>query len=366
MNKGPRTTIVIPAYNAERFLERTLQSALLQTYENLEIILVDDGSTDRTRAIAEAFASRDTRLRIVSIPNSGVARARNVGIEQASGEFVAFLDADDLWHPKKIELQIEALTSAKYSGDAAAVYTRHRVIDEDDRVIRSSSQPVFSGYSFARHLYFKPVANGSTILVRREAAIEVGGFDSTFAARGIGGCEDLDFELKIAAAHPLTAIPQYLVGYRTYPGNMSSRKLSMARGMFATIKRHSHPELPPFVTRKATASACEYALSKCVAGRHWTAAAVLFGSLLRADPRRGLSYGAHTSKRIIGRKLRLVKEPLPDHVPDLVIGPLFYDLSPDADNGHYGASSEDQNLMAKLESVDLVWSEQRLRKYARP
>src|SRR6266481_2960226 len=110
MNKQPLTSVVIPAYNAELFLERTLRSALRQTHSNLEVIVVDDGSTDKTRVIAEAAAAIDDRVRIISVPNGGVAKSRNIGIAEANGEFVAFLDADDLWHPAKFELQPAAIS----------------------------------------------------------------------------------------------------------------------------------------------------------------------------------------------------------------------------------------------------------------
>ncbi|WP_369726014.1 glycosyltransferase family 2 protein [Bradyrhizobium sp. LLZ17] len=102
-------SIVIPAYNAERFIARTLASAQAQTYEKLEIIVIDDGSTDNTRSVVEAIAATDKRLELISTPNRGVARARNLGIENARGPYVAFLDADDLWHPTKIARQVEAL-----------------------------------------------------------------------------------------------------------------------------------------------------------------------------------------------------------------------------------------------------------------
>jgi glycosyltransferase involved in cell wall biosynthesis len=118
MEKQPLTSVVIPAYNAELFLERTLRSALRQTHSNLEVIVVDDGSTDKTRAIAAAAATTDDRVRIISVPNGGVAKARNIGIAEANGEFVAFLDADDLWHPTKIALR--EMEIGLYSADTAS------------------------------------------------------------------------------------------------------------------------------------------------------------------------------------------------------------------------------------------------------
>src|SRR4051812_29793927 len=100
---------VIPAFNAERTINDTLRSVRSQTHRNLEIIVVDDGSTDRTRSIVEEHASRDSRVTLISQVNAGVAAARNVGWQSSHSEWIAFLDADDLWAPTKIEKQLEVM-----------------------------------------------------------------------------------------------------------------------------------------------------------------------------------------------------------------------------------------------------------------
>jgi len=351
MKNQPLTTVVIPAYNAERFIERTLRSALRQTYTNLEIIVVDDGSTDDTRAVAETVAAGDDRVRIFSVPNGGVAKARNIGIEKASGEFVAFLDADDLWHPAKIELQVAALTAGNGGHCAVAVYTLSRIIDADDRIIMNENWMGFSGYTFARHLYYKPVGNGSSMLVRREAALAVRGFDSTYAARGIGGSEDLDFELKIAGAYPTTAIQLYLVGYRTYRGNMTSNRLRSARAMLATVARHLqlHPELPEFAVRMALASTREYAFLTLMVGRHWARAARELALLLRTDVGLGLEAAAKAFKLIIDR----LKAEIPGQAPDSGARPMFYHLDPNLDATET-LGARRQKIINQLEIVDAV------------
>jgi glycosyltransferase involved in cell wall biosynthesis len=275
-------SIIVPAYNAERFLARTLRAALRQTYVTFEMIVIDDGSTDSTGAVARAFAQSDERVRVISVPNGGVAKARNIGIGEAAAELVAFLDADDLWHPTKLERQVAALDGMK---DAAAVYTLSRDIDVDDRVLGSGRQAVFNGYAFARHLYVKPIGNGSTLLVRRESALAVGGFEPSWAARGIGGCEDLDFELKLAARYAMAAVPLYLVGYRRYPGNMSSDKLRMARAAVGTITSHveHRPQLPDWAAKAALVEISAYAVTNYAKGRHWRLAALEVLHLFRVD-----------------------------------------------------------------------------------
>ncbi len=354
MKKQPLTSVVIPAYNAELFIERTLRSVLRQTHSNLEVIVVDDGSTDKTRVIAEAAATTDDRVRIISVPNGGVAKARNIGIAEANGEFVAFLDADDLWHPTKIELQVTAMSRGSGDYQPAAVYTLSRTIDTDDRVTGNGNRVLLSGYSFARHLYARPVGNGSSILVRREAAIVAGGFDPTWAARGIGGCEDLDFELRIAAKYPITAVGLYLVGYRQYPGNMSSNNLAMALGALSTVAHHinSCPELPDWVARSASASISEYALGQLLGARQRKLLLQELARLFRTDFGRGLKFATMISIR----KLGCLIPAIPPQEPASGDRPFFYDLSPEfvgASSGN-GQQHRDQKMLHRLEIVDAV------------
>jgi hypothetical protein len=128
-------SIIIPTYNAERFIGRTLGSALNQTFKDIEVIVVNDGSTDKTQFIVEDFVANDGRVRLFNTINRGVATARNFGIENARGAYVAFLDADDLWHPTKIERQFKALSAHVSDSTWAGVYVFHRAIDDEDRVI---------------------------------------------------------------------------------------------------------------------------------------------------------------------------------------------------------------------------------------
>ena len=266
-DRPPLVSVIIPAYNAEAFLERTLRSALSQTYEALEIIVINDGSTDRTLELARAIAENDHRVFVISTENGGVARSRNRGIEAARGRYLAFLDADDLWHPTKLALQVAALQRYDHDATWAAVYTLHRKIDEDDVVTDSRSDIECRGYMLARHIVIKFIRNGSTLLVRKDVAVSVGGFDPDYADNGIGGCEDFDFELKIAARYRLEVVRAYLVGYRVSPGNMSSNRDRMARAMMETVRRHTERNagLPLRVRRWALARSYLYAFRNFMA-----------------------------------------------------------------------------------------------------
>src|SRR5262249_15019068 len=110
----PEVSVVVPAYNAERTLRETLDSVLGQTLQDFEVLVVDDGSSDATAAVARDAG--DPRVRVLSVPNGGVARARNLGIQEANGDLIAFLDADDLWRPRKLERQVEALEARPRAG----------------------------------------------------------------------------------------------------------------------------------------------------------------------------------------------------------------------------------------------------------
>ena len=263
-NEGALVSVIIPAYNGSQFIERTLVSVCSQTYRNLEILVINDGSTDDTADIAERLARADPRLRVITTANRGVAAARNHGVECAAGDYVAFVDADDLWHPTKIAKQMAAL--ARHGDDESwgAVYTFHRVIDINDYFLRNGSRYAVGGYILARHLVMKFVGNGSSLLVRKKAFWAAGGYEPAYAAAGIGGCEDLDFELRIASGHRVEVVPEMLVGYRSYEGNMSSNRSRMVAGLKAVTENciAANAWLPYYVKRLARAQSQRYAAEK--------------------------------------------------------------------------------------------------------
>jgi glycosyltransferase involved in cell wall biosynthesis len=135
-NDSPLVSVVIPALNASKTIARTLNSVLQQTYTNIEVVAVDDGSVDDTSEVVMRFVEQDSRVRLIRKGNGGVASARNAGIEAALGEFVAPIDADDLWHPTRVACHVSALLGAP--ADVGLVYSPFRRIDDDDRVLDSS------------------------------------------------------------------------------------------------------------------------------------------------------------------------------------------------------------------------------------
>ncbi|WP_342733614.1 glycosyltransferase family A protein [Bradyrhizobium sp. B117] len=341
-------SVVIPAYNAQEFIERTLHSALAQTHLNLEVLVIDDGSTDRTLDIVQRLARADARVKIFSIPNAGVAEARNFGLRNSAGGYVAFLDADDLWHPNKIEAQLAALNAAP---NAAACYVMFRTIDSSDMVTGSASAIGRSGYAFAHHLYARPVGNGSSLLVRREIALSVGGYDSSWAAQGLGGCEDYDFELKLAARYPLVFVERYLLGYRSYPGNMSSNRVRMARALIATTEHHLriNEGLPSWFVRKATGSATEFAILNFFADRLFFRTVLALSKLLRHD----LIAGTQLAYALAGRICAYMfpAKPIPKSTRD---ERRFEEMCPDEGVTSYKPTRREQRTRERIAKLDLI------------
>lgn len=227
-SEAPLVSVVVPAHNAAETLEATLLSASAQTHRNLEILVIDDGSTDRTAAIAEDIAARDPRISLLSQPNRGVAAARNLGLSRARGEFVAPLDADDLWHPTKIEKQLAAFLAPRAT-DVGFVYTFARIVDPRGRVVHSRWPDICRGDVLYRHILLNFVSNGSSILFRRDAAQELGGYNVRLREKGLEGCEDWDLQLRLAERYAVEVVPEYLVGYRSHPRQMSRQRDRMLR-----------------------------------------------------------------------------------------------------------------------------------------
>jgi glycosyltransferase involved in cell wall biosynthesis len=230
---GPLVSVIVPAYNAAATIERTLDSIVHQTYTNIEVLVVDDGSSDETCKIALRFVKTDPRIRLIRKANGGVASARNAGIESASGEFLAPIDADDLWHPSRVARHVAALVCAP--ADVGLVYSPFRRIDNDDRVFRSSHTFRVSGWVFFRHLYVNLVGNGSGITVRRHIVTEASAYQSWLREVGAEGCEDFLLQLTIAMNYRFIVVPEFLVGYRDVAARMSSDKIRMMRSQLLVI-----------------------------------------------------------------------------------------------------------------------------------
>lgn len=240
----PLVSVVVPLFNGAPTIERTLDSIVQQTWPNLEIVVVDDGSTDEGPERVRAYARRCGRpLRLVHQANAGVAAARNHGAAAAMGDHLAFIDADDLWSPEKLELQMARL--AQMGPDAGLVYTWAALIDEHDRVYSLEHRPSAEGDIFRALCRSNVVGNGSSPLILRTAFEAVGGYDSSLRGRGAQGCEDLMIYLRIAERYQVGLVRRHVTGYRVTRDNMSSNALRMLQSCELTLASFS-PKYPEY------------------------------------------------------------------------------------------------------------------------
>lgn len=195
----PEVSIIIPAYNRAEFLQKAIQSILDQTYTDYELIIIDDGSTDETQQVLEPFGGK---TRIFFQKNQGVSAARNFGIRQADGLYISFLDSDDQWTRKKLQLQMELL---ERNPDVKVCYTDEIWIRNGVRVNRKKRHQKYSGWFLDKMLPLCLISP-SSVLIHREIFDAVGIFDETLEV-----CEDYDLWLRINVRYPITFIPQPLI-----------------------------------------------------------------------------------------------------------------------------------------------------------
>ncbi len=240
-------SVVIAAYNAARWLDRTLHSARRQTYSRLEILVVDDGSTDATPAVVAAHCQDDPRVRLFGISNSGVGAARNHGIAEARGEWIAPLDADDCWHPEKIARQV-ARMQAEGPG-MPLVYCLSRSVDAEDRLLGPCPWWNVEGEAFEALLFRNFIGNASVPILRTADVRACGGYLTRRQQRGGQGCEDWDLALQLAARGPVGLVRDYLSDYRQLPDTMSLQTARMATSYRHAVARARaiRPETPPAV-----------------------------------------------------------------------------------------------------------------------
>jgi len=207
-----KISIVIPAYNAELYLRTAIESCLNQTCPPHEIVVVDDGSTDGTAAVAASFSGR---VRLVSLPNNmGLPTARNRGVQASAGDWIAFLDADDWFLPDKLERQRRC---AQENRQAVLIYTGFRIIATDGS---ECDGRFFSPNELLPMLRYRNRMHVCSVMMRRDVFEAIGGFDPSLRA-----AEDWDLWLRIAARYSVAAFaatPEQLVVYRRVPGSLGS------------------------------------------------------------------------------------------------------------------------------------------------
>ena len=237
----PRVSVIIPTYNRIRFLEEAIRSVLNQTFRDFELIVIDDGSTDCTPHVLQRWGDQ---IRWMRQTNSGVSRARNVGIRAARGRYLSFLDSDDLWLREKLEAQVSFLDANPHY---AVCYTDEVWIRRGRRVNPKEIHRKFSGWIFDRCLPLC-IISPSSAMMRREVIDTVGGFDEDLPV-----CEDYDLWLRIASRFPIFFLDEKMIIKRGgHADQLSNRSWGNDRyRVLALEKQLSRKDLSPH-ERRAT------------------------------------------------------------------------------------------------------------------
>ncbi|MEY2977560.1 MAG: glycosyltransferase family 2 protein [Prochlorotrichaceae cyanobacterium] len=233
----PLISIIVPTYNSERFIVKTINSALEQTFSNFELIIVDDCSRDQTVSIVERI--EDSRIRCFSHDvNIGIAANRNRGLAKATGQYVAFLDHDDLWLPDKLMMQLEAL---EQNPQASVAYSWVHRIDEDGHLIRQHAHPHYTGNIYKKLLITNFLVTASNPLIRMDCLENIGGFDES-----IYGADDWDLFLRLAEKYEFVLLKHYHIQYRIVAGSGISNYPKLEQGTLKVLDKafsHTNPSL---------------------------------------------------------------------------------------------------------------------------
>ncbi len=223
----PLISVIIPVYNGEQTIAETITSLLHQTYSNWELIVINDGSSDRTPAIVQDILGQHSQIQgsLLSYPQTGACASRNRGAAQAQGKFLAFLDADDLWTPDKLSLQLQALQS---SARAKVAYSWTDYIDPAGKFLYPGGHASHQGDVYQYLLLSNFLENGSNALICKDAFRQVGGFDES-----VTGVDEWDLFIRMAQKSELicefVVVPQVQIFYR-----LSNQSLSASLDRQAT------------------------------------------------------------------------------------------------------------------------------------
>ncbi|MEB3178365.1 MAG: glycosyltransferase family A protein [Nostocaceae cyanobacterium] len=212
---GATVTIIMPAYNAAPYLAESIESVLAQTFQDFELLIIDDGSQDNTAEIARQYCEKDYRVKLFSQPNQGVSNTRNKGIKMAKGEYIAFFDADDLWMPEKLAAHIEHFKS---SSELGLSFARVEFMTFDGKPTGQFSNSRLKNIQ-PEYLYYENlVITPSNAVIRSRVFEEVEGFD-----KNLSGTEDADLFLRVKCqGWNVEGINRVLVRYRTSLAGVSS------------------------------------------------------------------------------------------------------------------------------------------------
>lgn len=241
----PKVSVIIPVYNCEKYIREAVESVLAQTYKDFELIVVDDGSTDDSgRIVREEFGQV---ARYYYQPNGGAAKARNAGVKESRGQYIAFLDADDIWAPEKLAVQVPILDG---KAEIGLVHSNLEWIDSFGKHVKIwETSQCNDGY--ARQFLKGHVISPDTSLIRREIFVTAGGFDEDFRAAGY---EDLEFFIRLGQLCEIYWVEEPLAKARDWESKRHNEATALRnRGVFLQrmIKRFgNHSAHTRFLSRE--------------------------------------------------------------------------------------------------------------------
>ncbi|MBW4430772.1 MAG: glycosyltransferase [Pelatocladus maniniholoensis HA4357-MV3] len=223
----PLISVVIPTYNSEKTIKKTIESVLEQSFIDLELIIINDGYMDSTLKVISQF--KDSRIKVFLFENVGGNVSRNRGLERSTGEFVSFLDADDIWTPDKLESQLHAL---KANPQAAVAYSWTDYIDEQGKFLLSGTHITANGNVYEQLIISNFLENGSNPLIRREALVQLGGFDEELTA-----AQDWDMWLRLAQNFDFFAVPRVQILYRMSANSLSTNLARQEKASLQVLEK---------------------------------------------------------------------------------------------------------------------------------
>lgn len=299
---APRVSVVVPLYQTERYIGEALASVLAQTFSDFEVLVIDDGSTDRGPDIARATG--DARVRVISQTNRGLAGARNRGIAEARGELIALLDADDRWHVDKLALHVALLDQRPEVG---LTYSASRMIDDGGADLGHTQWPSRATALAADVLCRNPVGNGSAPVLRRAALDAIAFCDAAFDRvcwfdESFRQSEDIECWTRLAATTQwqLALVPSVLTDYRVSAAGLSAntaRQLETWRRFRAKVKSYA-PALEAAHGDLAEAFQLRYLARRAVSSGDGRAALALLTEGLRRSPAMAWQEPARTAVTI--------------------------------------------------------------------
>ncbi|MGB6298580.1 MAG: glycosyltransferase [Rivularia sp. (in: cyanobacteria)] len=275
-------SIIIPVYNGEKTIKETIESVLKQTFTNFELIIINASSIDATLSIISQI--QDERIKIFTYPKANVAVNRNRGINYATGNYISFLDADDLWTPDKLESQWQALQKNPQAGVA---YSWTDYIDESSKFLKSGRRVKANGDAFSKLLLFNFLENGSNPLIRKQALEKVGNFDESLTA-----VQDGDMWLRLAAHYKFVCVENPQILYRTSANSMSTNVKRLEVASLQVIERaFSYPKAEKLqhLKKQSLSNLYQYLTFKAIEAppqkRQTLTAAYFLWNYIRNNPR---------------------------------------------------------------------------------